>query len=179
MTGKSGNGNGAAPARAGFEIFRGKDAPLLGRRGACRCRRSRRKLEPDFARTVEAGLGRWRARAAGLQPARLQHSPCLVQEELPAAAAQPRRGLSIYYITAGSLRIGDQTLGKGDGFFLPKDMPYTYRAGPDGVELLEFRQTDRVSISASTPTRPPSGQKAAEICAANQEDWKVAPPPGG
>ena len=35
----------------------------------------------------------------------------------------------VYYITAGSLRIGDKTLGKGDGFFLPKDMPYTYRAG--------------------------------------------------
>jgi quercetin dioxygenase-like cupin family protein len=45
----------------------------------------------------------------------------------------------LYYIVAGSLIMGTRTLGPGDGFFLPADQPYTYRAGPQGVKLLEFR----------------------------------------
>jgi quercetin dioxygenase-like cupin family protein len=45
----------------------------------------------------------------------------------------------LYYIVAGSLIMGTRTLGAGDGFFLPADQPYAYRAGPQGVKLLEFR----------------------------------------
>jgi hypothetical protein len=45
-----------------------------------------------------------------------------------------------YYIVGGSLQIGGDVLGKGDGFFVPANMPYTYIAGPKGVEVLEFRQ---------------------------------------
>ena len=32
----------------------------------------------------------------------------------------------LYYIIAGSLRIGNETLGPRDGFFIPADMPYAY-----------------------------------------------------
>ncbi|GAC1571981.1 MAG: hypothetical protein NVS3B5_00560 [Sphingomicrobium sp.] len=48
----------------------------------------------------------------------------------------------LYYITAGSLRLGTNTLGVGDGFFVPADVPYTYTAGDEGVELLEFRNAE-------------------------------------
>jgi quercetin dioxygenase-like cupin family protein len=44
-----------------------------------------------------------------------------------------------YYITAGELRLGRQVLGTGEGFFVPKEHPYSYEAGPDGVEVIEFR----------------------------------------
>jgi hypothetical protein len=37
--------------------------------------------------------------------------------------------------------MGQTVLGEGDGFFQPADRPYTYTAGPDGVEVLEFRTT--------------------------------------
>jgi hypothetical protein len=30
-------------------------------------------------------------------------------------------------------------LAAGEGFFVPAGHPYTYEAGPDGVEVLEFR----------------------------------------
>ena len=30
----------------------------------------------------------------------------------------------------------------GDGFFVGRDVPYNYRPGPDGVEVLEFRTAD-------------------------------------
>ena len=52
----------------------------------------------------------------------------------------------LYYITAGSIRLGNETLGKGDGFFVPADAPYTYTAGAEGVELLEFRTAERFDI---------------------------------
>ena len=45
----------------------------------------------------------------------------------------------LYYIIEGEIVMGTRTLGAGDGFFLPADQPYAYRAGPQGVKLLEFR----------------------------------------
>jgi quercetin dioxygenase-like cupin family protein len=44
-----------------------------------------------------------------------------------------------YYVLAGSLKMGAQELQPGDGFFVPAGAPYGYDAGPDGVEVLEFR----------------------------------------
>ena len=38
----------------------------------------------------------------------------------------------LYYIIAGSLQLGTETLGRGDGFFLPKDMAYAYTPGAGG-----------------------------------------------
>jgi quercetin dioxygenase-like cupin family protein len=45
----------------------------------------------------------------------------------------------LYYVLAGEVRLGNRVVGAGDGFFVPKDHPYAYQAGPEGVELLEFR----------------------------------------
>ena len=45
----------------------------------------------------------------------------------------------LYQVVGGSLQIGDQVLRKGDGFFVPAGTPYAYTAGPEGVEVLEFR----------------------------------------
>ena len=45
----------------------------------------------------------------------------------------------LYYILEGEIFLGRRALGPGDGFFLPADHPYGYRAGPQGVKLLEFR----------------------------------------
>src|SRR5947209_876029 len=45
----------------------------------------------------------------------------------------------LYYVLSGEVGVGNRTVGPGDGFFVPKDHPYAYQAGPDGVELLEFR----------------------------------------
>lgn len=52
----------------------------------------------------------------------------------------------LYFVVAGSLRIGTQVLGKGDGFYLDSNTPYIYEPGPEGVEVLEFRDTDSFNI---------------------------------
>ncbi|MEZ5744109.1 MAG: cupin domain-containing protein [Sphingomonadaceae bacterium] len=48
----------------------------------------------------------------------------------------------LYFIVTGSIRVGDEELGPGDGFFLGSDVPYSYVPGVDGVELLEFRDSN-------------------------------------
>ena len=48
----------------------------------------------------------------------------------------------LYYIIAGSLRMGNEELGPRDSFFVPADVPYTYKPGPEGVEVLEIRHAN-------------------------------------
>lgn len=45
----------------------------------------------------------------------------------------------LYYVVAGAAIMGNRTIGAGDGFFVKADQPYAYQAGPDGVQVLEFR----------------------------------------
>jgi len=52
----------------------------------------------------------------------------------------------LYYIIAGSLALGTEQLGPGDGFFVPADAAYTYVPGPEGVEVLEFRTAQHFNI---------------------------------
>lgn len=52
----------------------------------------------------------------------------------------------LYYIIAGTLKLGSEILGPGDGFFVGCDVPYTYKPGPEGVEVLEFRTADQFDI---------------------------------
>ena len=52
----------------------------------------------------------------------------------------------LYFIVAGTLRLGTEDLGPGDGFFIGTDVPYTYVPGENGVEVLEFRTSDSFDI---------------------------------
>lgn len=65
-------------------------------------------------------------------------------------AALPRHSHSadcLYYVVSGSLQFGNEDLGPGDGFLVPKDTLYSYIAGPSGVEVLEFRTATKFDIS--------------------------------
>jgi hypothetical protein len=82
----------------------------------------------------------------------------------------------LYYIIAGSLRLGTEDLGPRDGFFIPSGTPYTYRAGDDGVELLEFRHATRFNIR-NLSKNDAFYEKGAETIAANLEEWRQAKKP--
>lgn len=47
-----------------------------------------------------------------------------------------------YQIFAGSMRVGSEVLGKGDGVMIPAGVPYTVTPGEEGVEFFEFRTSD-------------------------------------
>jgi len=53
----------------------------------------------------------------------------------------------LYYIIGGELHMGSHVLKKGDGFFVPADQAYGYEAGPEGVEVLEFRNATHFNLA--------------------------------
>ena len=82
----------------------------------------------------------------------------------------------MYYVIAGSARLGTEELGPGDTFFVPANTPYTYRAGPEGVEVLEIRHTLDIDFQNYA-----KGQafydKAVETVNARRDDWRKVPRP--
>lgn len=82
----------------------------------------------------------------------------------------------LYYIIAGSIRLGTEDLGPGDSFFVPNGVPYSYRPGEDGIELLEFRHATQFNF-VNQAKGEMFWNKAAETIAKNREDWKTAKRP--
>lgn len=61
----------------------------------------------------------------------------------------------LYYVIAGEIHMGSNVLCKGDGLFIPAGQAYGYEAGPDGVEVLEFRNASHFNLKF----RPNAGQR--------------------
>lgn len=78
----------------------------------------------------------------------------------------------LYYIIGGSLRIGVEELGPGDGFLVGKDVPYTYTPGEAGVQLLEIRTAETFDIKILADN-PAFWETAVETVAGKQEEWAV------
>ena len=130
-----------AAETASFRIYRGIDAPDLNE--------TEKMTLAGLTPIVEAGIGRWVAAGVG------EGNVTKVLFSLPHMSltyAWFKSGFALplhshdadclYYIIAGSLKLGPEELGSGDGFFVGRDVPYTYKPGPDGVEVLEFRTVD-------------------------------------
>ena len=85
----------------------------------------------------------------------------------------------LYFIVSGSLRIGTEDLGPGDGFFLGTDVPYAYVPGEEGVEVLEFRTSDKFDFKAMADN-PAYWEKAVAKLLLAKVNWpgETAPPSG-
>ncbi|MEO6248234.1 MAG: cupin domain-containing protein [Sphingomicrobium sp.] len=84
----------------------------------------------------------------------------------------------LYYVVAGSLRIGTEELARGDGFFVGAAVPYSYVAGPAGVEVLEFRGSNSFDIRLLA-NNPAFWNKTVERVAGRRSDWHGETPPSG
>jgi len=82
----------------------------------------------------------------------------------------------LYYIISGTLKLGTETLGAGDGFFVGSDVPYHYTPGPQGVEVLEFRTADRFDIRFHGKTAAFWDRTVAAI-QAERPNWPGQRPP--
>lgn len=82
----------------------------------------------------------------------------------------------LYYIIAGSLRLGTEDLGPGDGFFVGCDVPYAYTPGPNGVEVLEFRTANHFDIRFKGNTKA-FWDKTAEAVKREKVNWAGQKPP--
>jgi len=84
----------------------------------------------------------------------------------------------LYYILAGSLTVGTQELGPGDGFYIAANTPYIYVPGPNGVEVLEFRDSDSFDIKVRDHN-PKWWVKALERLKVSRKSWANEDPPSG
>jgi quercetin dioxygenase-like cupin family protein len=75
----------------------------------------------------------------------------------------------LYYVQAGEAHLGNQILTAGDGFFVPAGAPYAYTAGPEGVEVLEFRATSKFDIRVTES--PARWAQLADLARLHREEW--------
>ncbi len=84
----------------------------------------------------------------------------------------------LYYVLAGSLKVGSQELGAGDGFYISAETPYIYVPGPEGVEVLEFRDSDSFDIKVRDHN-PKWWVKALQRLRVARKSWPSEAPPSG
>ena len=84
----------------------------------------------------------------------------------------------LYYILAGSLTVGTQELGPGDGFYIEANTNYIYIPGPNGVEVLEFRDKDQFDIKVRD-RNPKWWSKALERMRIAKKAWPDEKMPSG
>ena len=82
----------------------------------------------------------------------------------------------LYYIVSGTVKLGTEWLGPGDGVFLPDATPYTFTIGDEGLELLEFRTSDDTNFRAFDHA-PAWWDKAVKAVRENRAAWQAAAPP--
>jgi hypothetical protein len=81
-----------------------------------------------------------------------------------------------YLIVSGEVRMGRRVLAPGDGFFAPADAPYSYRAGPEGAEVIEFRPDSSSGVSMAILEDDVARWKAMiENANAHREQWRRTP----
>lgn len=93
--------------------------------------------------------------------------------------SHPKFGDCLYYIITGEVRLGSQVLGAGDGVFVPNEMPYKYIAGPEGVELLEFRAGGGIDGAPGMVLNEPSLdsiQQIIDVSNAQHDTWLETSP---
>ena len=86
-----------------------------------------------------------------------------------------------YYIVAGEVSFGrTRVLRAGDGFFVAADQPYGYTAGPQGVELLEFRHSSSFT-SRVIEDNEAVWREMFRVAETHRESWAAffAHPDGG
>jgi len=135
-----------SPKPAGkFAIYRGAEAPSFSEVDVMDLEGDSPELMSNLGSLIEAGFD------DGQTVKLLFSAPgfSLTYAWFKSGFPLPRHSHNadcLYYIVAGSLTLGTETLGAGDGFFVPCDAAYAYTPGPDGVEVLEFRNTDHFNI---------------------------------
>jgi len=77
----------------------------------------------------------------------------------------------LYFLLAGSLKIGTHNLNQGDGFFVGANVPYAYTPGPEGAEVLEFRATENFDIKVLADGAG-FWQKALHRVQENHQGWQ-------
>ena len=164
------------PASPRFSIFRGKDAKDYGEHNL-------QRME-EITPVIAEGLSHYVKSHVDAAPSTVKlvfGAPGFSLTKVWFKSGYPlplhsHNSDCLYYITAGSVKVGTEELGPGDGFFVGRNVPYTYVTGPEGVEVLEFRDTDDLNIRFMSKNKA-TWEKAAAKMEALRETWIKERPP--
>jgi quercetin dioxygenase-like cupin family protein len=81
-----------------------------------------------------------------------------------------------YYVVAGKIILGSQVIHAGEGFFVPAEHAYGYQAGPEGVELLEFRHSASFNIKI-VDDKQSKWEEILAVAASHKDIWAAAERP--
>ncbi|MBA3067356.1 MAG: cupin domain-containing protein [Hyphomonas sp.] len=164
----------AAPA-AGYEIYRTSTAPTLDETAHMEVVGMNPEFEAGITRALEAGFAEGNVVKTLFSRPGFSLTYAWFKSGFPLPL-HTHDADCLYYIVAGTLQLGTDTLGAGDGFFLPADKAYRYTPGPDGVEVLEFRGQENFNINFLAKSLP-AWEKIAKSVSERRADWtgEVAP----
>jgi hypothetical protein len=164
-----------AGERQKFEIFRRKDGRPYDQTGPMYMATISEATAEGWPKLVDAGYMR------GNDLKLLYSAPgmSLTYVWFKSGIPLPRHSHNadcLYYIIAGSLRIGTEELGAGEGFFVGIDVPYAYVPGEQGVEVLEFRTSNHFEMRFLADN-PAFWTKAAEQIRGRVSAWATEEKP--
>jgi quercetin dioxygenase-like cupin family protein len=164
---------------SGFTIFRYQDAPRLDETDAMSEITYPENMDPQlgeavFAAGIDDGhLVKLLFRQSGETGLSLSY----VWFKPGYVLARHKHNVDcVYYVISGEAILGNQTLYPGDGFFVPADGPYSYKAGSAGVEILEFRNATKFNMKITDP-RASHWQTIIDATLANHELWTTMSEP--
>lgn len=169
-TGVSESAQGKVGDRSRFAIFRGDDARPLGETDMMQYVADP-EMEAASAQLVDAGVLDGSEvdqvfRHGGEDGFSLVHVWFKPNYHLPRHSHDDD---CLYYVLSGQVLMGAQVLEAGDGFYVPRDQVYGYRAGPQGAEVLEFRHS--TSFDIRLKERVEVFEQIREVVVANHEAW--------
>jgi len=156
-------------------FFRAEDAPTLEDDGMMTM--GPMEFDPAVGEAVD-----WRLLGAGQRVTVLFKGEgpdgfSLVHVRFVPGYRLPRHSHSadcLYYVVSGEAHMGSRVLKPGDGFFILAEAPYAYTAGPEGVEVLEFRHATTFDIKIRDKTLE-HWKPVIEAIKAHGESWAPAP----
>ncbi len=80
----------------------------------------------------------------------------------------------LYYVVKGEAHLGNRVVSAGSGFFVPADAPYAYQAGPEGIEILEFRGATSFDMKISESL--PRWERILDGVREHRDTWAAAAP---
>ncbi len=83
-----------------------------------------------------------------------------------------------YLIVGGSMKVGTKVLGKGDGVMIPAGAPYTVTPLDEGVEFIEFRNSEDYDTNFRSKSNT-YWDRIAETRKAHAAVWAEEPQPVG
>jgi len=162
----------ATTARRSITFFKAAEAPLLDDDGIM----TPPHLEEEVLTTLDLSPLAAGSKVTVLFKTEGPNPMSLVHAWFGPGYRLPRHSHSadcLYYVVAGEAHMGKRVIKAGDGFFVEADQPYTYTAGPEGIEILEFRAAAAFDMQIFDQTVA-KWQPIIDAATANRDQWLTA-----